>query len=741
MRKVKSLFVIFVVALIATLPGEPREPVWADGSNPAHPATFRGNEGGIMEKSEQKKMNHLAGQKSPYLLQHVHNPVDWHPWDDEALERARKENKLIFLSIGYSTCHWCHVMEEESFENEELADLLNRDFICIKVDREERPDLDKIYMTAVQAMTGSGGWPLNVFLTPDLKPFFGGTYFPLNDKWGRSGMMSLVPLIAKLWKENPEKITDTGERLSKVIDQPAFGGKTSPLSPALLEAAFRQASEDYDSVYGGFGKAPKFPQAMTLALLLRYHFRTGNGEALKMVEKTLEQMAHGGIYDQLGGGFHRYSTDERWLVPHFEKMLYDNAILSQLYLEAYQVTGKKEYEDIAREILNYVLRDMTDPEGGFYSAEDADSEGEEGTFYVWTPGELEGLLGQEEGQTFGRFYDVTTAGNFEGGKSILHKWIDPGSFSKDRKVPLPKLEDILSRGRRRLLEARSQRVRPHRDDKILTSWNGLMISSFAYAHQVLEEPKYLAAAQNAADFILRNLLTDAGLLRRYRDKEAGISAYLDDYAFLVHGLIELYQATFEPRWIREAISLNRQMIEAYHDPEGKGFFFTRKGDETLLMRTKDFYDSALPSGNAMAILNLFRLSEFTSDQSLKELGLETLEQLSGSLSQAPSAFAQSLIALDFMLSSPMEIAVIGAKEDPGTRSMIWAVRKPFSPGKIVAWSPGGDKNAVKEIPFLEGKIAIEGRPTAYICRNYTCKKPLTDPAEVKKVLTGKEKGG
>jgi uncharacterized protein YyaL (SSP411 family) len=354
---------------------------------------------------------------------------------------------------------------------------------------------------------------------------------------------------------------------------------------------------------------------------------------------------------------------------------------------------------------------------------------------------LEGLLGQEEGQTFGRFYDVTTAGNFEGGKSILHKWIDPGSFSKDRKVPLPKLEDILSRGRRRLLEARSQRVRPHRDDKILTSWNGLMISSFAYAHQVLEEPKYLAAAQNAADFILRNLLTDAGLLRRYRDKEAGISAYLDDYAFLVHGLIELYQATFEPRWIREAISLNRQMIEAYHDPEGKGFFFTRKGDETLLMRTKDFYDSALPSGNAMAILNLFRLSEFTSDQSLKELGLETLEQLSGSLSQAPSAFAQSLIALDFMLSSPMEIAVIGAKEDPGTRSMIWAVRKPFSPGKIVAWSPGGDKNAVKEIPFLEGKIAIEGRPTAYICRNYTCKKPLTDPAEVKKVLTGKEKGG
>ena len=693
----------------------------------------------IMEKEKTKKTNHLAGQKSPYLLQHVHNPVDWHPWGEAALALAKEENRLIFLSIGYSTCHWCHVMEEESFENDALAALLNRDFICIKVDREERPDLDKIYMTAVQAMTGSGGWPLNVFLTPDLKPFFGGTYFPLEDKFGRSGMMTLVPLVAKLWKEDPEKILGTGERLTAIIRHTAVPEEASPLTAELLNGAFRSASENFDGTYGGFGKAPKFPQGMTLALLLRYHHRTGNEDALKMVEKTLDRMAEGGIYDQLGGGFHRYATDEKWLVPHFEKMLYDNAVLSQVYVEAYQATGNEDYGRVAREIFDYVLRDMTDAGGAFYSAEDADSEGEEGTFYVWTPEEIAAALGAQEGKIFSRFYDVTASGNFEGGRSILHQWIDAPSFAKDQKIPVKDLEEILARGRSLLLETRYKRIRPHRDDKILTSWNGLMIAAFAYGGQTLDEPKYTAAAEKAADFILSKLTSKSGLLRRYRDGEAGIPAYLDDYAFLVHGLIELYQATFDHRWLAEARDLNGEMIKRYGDPEGQGFFFTQQGDESLLTRTKDFYDSAHPSGNAIAVLNLLRLYEFTGNAALKESALGLLGQLSGGLAQAPAAFAQSLIALDFTLSSPMEIAVIGDREDRGTTSLLRAVRKTFAPAKVVAWSPDGKTDGAGKIPFLEGKIPIGGKPTAYICQNYTCKKPLTDAGEVARVLAGKGK--
>jgi len=687
-----------------------------------------------MKPGQKIHPNHLIHEKSPYLLQHAYNPVNWYPWGEEALSLARKENKPIFLSIGYSTCHWCHVMEEESFENQEIAAFLNRNFICIKVDREERPDLDKIYMEAVLAMTGSGGWPLNVFLTPDLKPFFGGTYFPPKDRIGYPGLLTLIPKIASLWKEHPEQIQKSGEELVRRIREERRHPSSDRVGPELLDSAFNRISGEFDPEHGGFGWAPKFPQTMTLSFLLRYYDRTGNGKALSMVEQTLREMGRGGIYDQIGGGFHRYSTDERWRIPHFEKMLYDNALLARIYLEAFQITGTPHYEKTAREILDYVLRDLSAPSGGFYSAEDADSNGEEGLFYTWTRKEIDTLLGRREGRIFSQFYGITEEGNFEKGRNILYRPFHPESFVRDRGISLSELSRILSTGRSLLLSERSKRVRPHRDDKILTAWNGLMISSLAYAAQVLDDKRYADSAEKSARFLLDHLMDGEKLLRRFREGEARFPAYLDDYAFLIQGLIDLYQATFDPEWIRKALALNRIMIGDFYDSSGKGFFYTGGEDPTLITRTKEFRDDAKPSGNGVAVMDLLRLAEFTGDPSFKKKAVATLQSI-GALPENPMAFAQSLMDLDFLLGQPMEIAVAESGNQVETAALLRAVRQPFSPNKVIALKTLDSEEEDTGIRYLEGKVPISGRATVYICRNFTCKRPVTDPEEVKRILT------
>lgn len=683
--------------------------------------------------------NQLAREKSPYLLQHADNPVHWLPWGNDAFEKAQIEDKPIFLSIGYATCHWCHVMAHESFEDDEVAEILNTHFISVKVDREERPDVDKIYMSVCQALTGRGGWPLTVLMTPDGKPFFAGSYFPKTSRMGMPGLMDILNQLATLWKNDRGRILTSGDKIVAAIQPQSGGNLSAPLPDRnTLTKACNQLSQNFDARLGGFGKAPKFPSSHNLTFLLRYHLRDPGSMALEMVEKTLDAMRNGGIFDQIGLGFHRYSVDDHWLVPHFEKMLYDQALLAMAYTETYQVTGKDRFSRVAQEIFTYVLRDMTDPKGGFYSAEDADSEGEEGLFYVWTPSEVNTCLGDEQGDLFCRFYNITDSGNFEGGKSIPHMTISPEVFANTEGIDQQKLSNILENARETLFRLRENRIHPLKDDKIITSWNGLMIAALAKGAQVLGDAHYAEAAENAAGFILKNLVdADGRLLRRYREQEAALPAYLDDYAFMVWGLLDLYEATFNVAWFEEAIRLNRDMIDIFWDDANGGLFFTGKGNETLITRSKEINDGALPSGNSVAALNFLRLNRMTGDTDLAQ----KLDQLMGTFSEQvahyPMAHTQFLAAVDFMVGPSREIVIAGNPELDATRIMTRKIQQKFLPNKVVLFRPDEGPAAEKCIalaPFLADMHTQKPKPTVYICEQYACKAPVTSLEDLEVAL-------
>ena len=673
-----------------------------------------------------KHTNRLIHETSPYLLQHAHNPVDWYPWGEEALTRAKQEQKPILLSIGYSACHWCHVMERESFENEEIAAVMNELFINIKVDREERPDLDEIYMNAVQVMTRQGGWPMTVFLTPDLKPFYGGTYYPPTDRYGRPGFPKVMHAVAEAFSgqnaqvlQQAEQITTHLEQISNVVDP-----NHHELTEQLMTNAFQHYRSQFDSHHGGFGNAPKFPPSMGLPFLLRYWHHSGNANALEMVELTLEKMARGGMYDQLGGGFHRYSTDAHWLVPHFEKMLYDNAQLVVAYFEAHQATQKPFYRDIAIETLDYVLREMYDADnGGFYSTQDADSEGVEGKFFVWEPNDVEDIIGEENVEIFCEYYDITPQGNFEG-ENILHVQAPPDIFARKLRMDVEELEALLADGRQKLFEAREKRIKPGLDDKILTSWNGIMIRGMAMGYQLTGKPEYLEACEKSAEFVLTALSQDNGLLlRTYRDGKSHLNAFLEDYSYFIAGLIALYEASFEPRWLTEAERFAHLMIDQFGDDAGDGFFFTGKAHETLIVQSKSAYDGATPSGASMAIHSLLRLAKHLDKPEFHDKAVETLLLYSHQMEGMPSGSGQLLCELAFLLSTPKEIAIVGEKGDAKTEAMLAALHGTYQPNKIVALSESVDGQT---LPLLAGKTQVDNTATAYVCENYVCQAPTTD---------------
>jgi len=668
-----------------------------------------------------KKPNRLIKEKSPYLLQHAHNPVDWHPWGDEAFDKAKREDKPVFFSSGYSCCHWCHVMERESFEDEEVAAVLNAGFISIKVDREERPDVDGIYMSVCQAVTGQGGWPLTIVMTPDKKPFFAGTYFPKHSMMGRIGVMDLLPRLQEAWTNNREDIKQSGEDIVKMLQQSKEVTKNPQLSKDILKEAYSQLEQRFDEEYGGFGTAPKFPTPHNMMFLLRYWKHFGEEKALAMVEKTLKSMWQGGIYDHLGYGFARYSTDQKWLAPHFEKMLYDNALLCCSYLEAYQCTGNKDFARVAEEILAYIFREMTDQEGGFYSAEDADSEGVEGKFYVFTRGQVLDALGEKEGTIFADCYNISSQGNFEHGTNILNLiGRDKSEFAKTVHFKTGELEDILARGREVLYQVREERIHPYKDDKILTAWNALMIIAFAKAAQVLKKPQYAGIAQKSLEFIYSKLIRyDGRLLARYRDGEAAHLAYIDDYAFLLMALVETYQATLELKYLEQAAQLTRDMKELFWDKEQGGFYFYGADGEGLITRPKELYDGAIPSGNSVAALALQKLADLTGDSELSKLAKQQLQFFSGEATKYPAGYTYFMMALDYYFAEKIKVIVVGSFAAVDTQAMLQMLQQSFLPAAgIVFYDSNGENVAEYK--------AVNGKATAYICKNYTCLPPITD---------------
>ena len=676
--------------------------------------------------------NRLVHETSPYLLQHAHNPVDWYPWGDEALALAHAEDKPILLSVGYSACHWCHVMERESFEDVAIADLMNRHFVNIKVDREERPDIDSIYMEAVQALTGHGGWPMTVFLTPDGVPFYGGTYYPPEDRHGLPGFPRLLTAIADAWANQRDSLLEQGQQVLGAISRAdLLRPSRQSITPDLLDAAARTFARQFDPRHGGFGGAPKFPQAMSWEFMLRAAHRLDDASLRHMVETTLDHMRDGGIYDHLGGGFHRYTVDAGWLVPHFEKMLYDNALLASLYLHGYQALGHARYRQTAEETVDYVRRAMTSAEGGFYAAQDADSEGVEGKYYVWSHQEIRDLLGADA-DTFGRFYDVTPGGNWEG-HTILNVTRPVSMAAREFGLDEAALEELLVRGRATLLAAREARVPPLRDEKIITAWNGMMLAAVAEAAAILDRADYRGLAIHNADFLLREARRNGRLLRVVPRGQSIILGFQDDYAFLIHGLLALYEATFDLHWLEEARNLADEMIRLFWDDRG-GFFQTGRDQPDLVTRPMDVYDNAVPSGNAMGADVLLRLAHLLGDEDYSRRSLATLERFREILGRVPTAFGYLLCVIDRTLATPKEVALVGPLDSSHTRALLDVVHSRYLPNRLLAAAEPGDPRPAALIPLLQERDLLDGHPTAYVCENYACQLPTHDPAELARQL-------
>ncbi len=700
---------------------------------------------------EHRHTNRLIGETSPYLLQHAHNPVDWYPWGEEALARAKAEDKPILLSVGYSACHWCHVMERESFENEEIAAVMNQNFINIKVDREERPDIDSIYMEAVVGMTGQGGWPMTLFLTPEGLPFFGGTYFPPVRRYqGMASFPEILEGVNSAYRERPDDVAENAEQVKNLLVQrsnmeiESLGEllNTDMLDRAWYIEGFNREGKAaqgglsvmFDQREGGVGRAPKFPQPMMLDFVLHLYQRTKQPTARQLLDLTLTKMAWGGMYDQLGGGFHRYSTDAVWLVPHFEKMLYDNSQLSLLYLHAFQATGNQLYKKIAVETLDYVAREMTDPNGGFYSTQDADSEGEEGKFFVWSQEEIAQILGPEDGVIFSRYYGVTKRGNWEG-HNILHVMGTYQEVATDLGISVEKLNEVLERSKAKLFERRETRVHPGRDDKVLTSWNGLMLKSFALAARILGRDDYLKLALANANFVLNTMRTPEGrFYRTYKDGKAHLNGFLEDYSYYSDGLLALYEATFDLKWLEEVKKLADIMLDKFWDETDMTFFDTASDHEQLVTRPRSFFDNAVPSGNAVAADVLIRLALLTGDphDRYRPAGVAVLRKLGEIAASNPTGFGRVLSVLDFYLSSPPEIVIVGNQAEEGTQNLLKVLNEHYLPNRVVMLLPDGLDPA--GWPLLEGRSRIEGQPAAYVCQNYACQLPVTDPADLAKQL-------
>jgi uncharacterized protein YyaL (SSP411 family) len=679
--------------------------------------------------------NRLSGETSPYLLQHAENPVDWYPWGEEALSRARMEDRPILLSIGYSACHWCHVMAHESFENPSIAALMNDLFVNIKVDREERPDLDAIYMQAVQAISGQGGWPMTVFLTPDGTPFYGGTYYPPEDYGGRPGFPRLLQAIAEAYQSRRADVERSGRDLVEQIRQAEkVSGSRASIDREVLDSAFGALAGQFDAVNGGFGNAPKFPQPMAVEFLERTYHRTGERRALTMIESTLDHMAAGGIYDHLGGGFHRYSTDGRWQIPHFEKMLYDNAQLTRVYLAAFQITGKIAYRRIAEETLDYVLREMIGSEGGFYSTQDADSEGKEGKFFAWSRREVLDILGPDLALPFCLRFGVDDDGNFEG-ENVLHIAMSIEDVAQTIGVSHDETLRLIEEGRSRLFFAREERVHPGLDDKVITSWNGLMLRAVAEASRVLDRSDYLAVANRSGRFLFEQMwVPSRRLLRTWRDGRGKGDAYLEDYACLLNGVLSLYEATFAPDWFVWAEDLAAVMIDQFGEDGVDGFFDTGREHESLVVRPREFFDNAMPSGNSAAAEALLRLAAFTENQEYKRRGDSVIRPLLATAARYPTGFGNLLCAADFAVSQPKQITIVGRSDKVGTGALLQEIFRPYIPNKVVAGAEPGDLVSEKTVPLLQGRIEAPDVPLVYVCENFVCQRPSRDPESLRDLL-------